>query len=100
MKFDEFKVVEVSTGHMSPTDNEILQAQRDSQLFPLIVLDSGYGYLIYLRWDEEKGKSLEQYGLSEEFITLYKKACQETDARFMNLDCDAPLYDELPQFDW
>lgn len=95
MDFQTFSCVDASTGHITEQDNELLQKD---DLPGLIVYPYDYGFFVYLSEDETK-ESILSSGFSGGFVYLFEQA-RDTGAKFLNLDCDGPIYPELPQFNW
>jgi len=92
--FESHKIVVVSTAHISRKDNELLRiADYGLSVYPL-----EYGYFVYLSKDET-AKSIDQNGYSSGFAKVYLEAAK-SGAKYMQLDCDGPTYDEFETFDW
>jgi len=93
-----FKVLDVSTGHMTHEDNLGLAANSvDSAKALVPVYELGeYGWLVYIgelddNWPAEDW--------SEAFRTVLKKAL-ELGCEYVRWDRDGKKYDELETFDW
>jgi hypothetical protein len=107
-----FKVLDVSTGHMTKNDSELL----DSDLSPLTAYPYGpndgtgpYGHLVHLteldthvppsqQIDEDLAPAL-KYGYSQELCNILREA-KSLDCQYVRFDRDGEEYPELPTFDW
>lgn len=112
------KLADVSTGHITREDCDVLEANASADstpAFPLRVTKYEYGFYIpipSLR-DMETGiesqdqvgildtirKDLLEAGMSEAFVTLIQQAMQEG-IFVLNLDKDGEEVEELEKFDW
>ena len=86
-----------STGHMSKEDSEKLRGE------PFSHHSYEFGDFIYVNSDEECFKDqIKEYtdaGFSKDFINLIKMT-RDIGCVFLQLDCDGPVYDDLPVYDW
>jgi len=99
MRFHDYKVVEVSTIHISANDAKLLQ----HTFCPVSVYDYPEGFFIHVAGEKYRGLELKQdarsFGFSEAFANLLEMA-HASGAKFLNLDADSFVYDELPKFQW
>lgn len=96
MGFESFKVLEANTTHVTPNDVDILEdeAKHTRSKVTLVVYDYEEGFFIYLD-PMIHNSTLQERGLSEMFCNLYRKAIEDHYSKFLNLDRDATIYDEL-----
>lgn len=91
-----FKSLEVSTAHISPKDNELMHRQDHG----LAVYPYEFGDMIYVGgWDKLDSASLIKFGFTPEFVLLINLAAQHG-CKFLYLDRDGVIYEDLPKFDW
>ncbi len=86
-----FKVLDISTGHMTLEDSKKLGPETKQ---PVYELDE-YGWLVYVgemseNWDET---------MSEAFMNILK-AAKELGCDYVRFDRDGRMYVDLPYFDW
>jgi hypothetical protein len=90
-----FKVLDISTGHMTQDDNQVLELNRDTDgPMPAYELKE-YGWLVYVGELEDNWKE----DMSPAFVEVLKKA-QELGCDYVRFDRDGRVYDELPTFEW
>ncbi len=107
LKYDLFQVLDISTGHITKKDNELLQAYCDvggSHIIGLIVYSYEYGYFINIPSKDSLhlsvvGRDLVKAGYSQDFVALMRLG-RDLDCRFIRLDQDGDYYDDLPKHDW
>jgi len=93
-----FKCLDVSTAHITEKDNELLRKED----LALSVYDYEYGYFLYSgdgATSEADFARMEDAGFSKELLNLVRIA-HEKGCKFLCLDCDGPVYNDIPQFDW
>lgn len=93
-----FQCLDVSTAHITERDNELLAKDGIS----ISVYPYEYGWLVY-SGDGQASKADFERALKEGFSqALINLICiaHEKGCKFLNLDCDGMLYDDLPTFDW
>lgn len=93
-----FSCFEVSTAHITENDDNIMN--RDD--CPVSAYKYEYGYFVYTgagSYTEEDFRAFAKAGLSEAFIALVRLALKNG-CKFLCLDCDGFVYDDLPKFDW
>ena len=94
-KLPIYKYLDISTAHISEKINDILSKNINNGLYPLIILDTEHGYFINVPYNldelerEFPGDLISCLGLAQ------KHGC-----RWLMLDCDAEVVDELEQFYW
>ena len=98
--FETFTGVVLSTAHITREDASNMAA--DAQGPGLIVDEFEYGFMVWIPradgvQDEGYNQRLEEY--SEAFRQLIHLA-QQAGWRYLRLDCDAEVYEQLPTFDW
>lgn len=95
-----FKCFEASTGHISLEDDQLLKMATERD--PLGVYVYEYGYFIYTgagEYTDEEFTAVKAAGYSDALINLIKLAVQN-DCKFLCLDADGFVYEDLPKFDW
>jgi len=106
------KVLDASTKHVSPNDmrliGETAKAHREQGIFAkpptdLIVYEYEEGCFVFAAIEDDVAEdfytTLEAECLSIEFIALLKLA-KENGCKYLQLDRDGELYDNLPTFKW
>ncbi len=92
------KVLEISTGHVTEETGKLLDIEAVSTAataLELIVYAKGeYGWFIFVP-DEDMMSETVPEELAGCFVHARKAGC-----KWLCLDCDADLIDELPQFPW
>jgi hypothetical protein len=101
MKFETRKCVEVSTAHITRSDDEILTwfAEMKDKA-PISVAAYEYGYYIALMDRESFKRSVMQKLAESKLSTSFIKLCGEAlldGAQILNIDRDGPEYDDLPK---
>lgn len=86
-----FKVLDISTGHMTEDDNTKL-AEGLGRL-PVSELNE-YGYLVYIGELEENWDHMSD-AFKNVLLTARAHGCE-----YVRFDADGRAYDELPVFDW
>lgn len=90
-----FKVLDISTNHMSREDVDNLDQEVAGGMAPVYVLKE-YGWLIYVGEINDNWPG-EQW--SEAFLNVLKLAA-DLGCDYVRWDRDGLIYDELPFFDW
>ena len=103
------KCFEASTFHITQRDSVLIhatdQAYKEGTTLctDLIVMNYEEGCFIFAAWDdnevEEMYTTLKGQGFSNELIELLKLA-KYHNCKFLQLDRDGVVYEELPVFDW
>ena len=88
-----FKVLDISTGHMTKADNEALEEYE--AVVPSYELKE-YGWLVYVG---EIDDNWPDHVMSEEFRRIMREAA-ELDCDYVRFDRDGREYPGLPSFDW
>lgn len=89
-----FKLMEISTVHITPETNEYLMAMIEDDDFMLHLFHTGYGFLISVPYDDALCTDLPQ-----DLKCCLEFAC-ENDCKWLQLDCDGEVVDELKEYDW
>lgn len=96
-----------STAHITKHDRDLLE----KKFCPVSVDSYEYGCYVHTGWytgmDEreeaslpaDRERALTEFGFSAEFIWLMALA-YAADCKYLVLDCDGPVYDQLPKFEW
>lgn len=104
MEYEIHKILVVSTAHITELDNAELEVDANSNALPdLIVYPYGtYGYTI---WVPPKGSHTTQSWTN--IITRYSTSLRQLLAiakhegcKYLRVDCDGPIYNHLPTFEW
>lgn len=99
-KYEIEKVLVLSTAHITKTDNTILlRNKRSRNPDKLTVYHYEYGYSIYVGDVTDRIREASENGLSKEFQALLKLA-HSLKCKYLDLDCDGLVMDNLPQFSW
>jgi len=103
------KNFDISLSHISKRDDELLldtvMATKEDITPPtdLIVYEYEEGCFVFAAIEDDVAEdfytTLEGQGLSIEFIALLKLA-KENGCKYLQLDRDGELYDNLPTFKW
>ena len=91
------KMLVASTAHITEADSKLLREACEKDT-PLISHSYAYGDFIVLNDIEEKMPEIEKV-FSESFCLLLKTAVLEG-CTMLRLDCDGPVYPDLPTNDW
>jgi hypothetical protein len=92
-----FRVLDISTGHMTKEDNERLQyLESNCKAYSGYELRD-YGWLLYVGEIEENWSEDDKW--SSAFMNIMKTA-QKAGCEYVRFDRDGRDYDELPKFDW
>ena len=97
----EYKYTCVSTAHIMPTDDKILQEQSE-HITPQLICDHfAYGYWVHIPTGpiNEEVKTMIKLGFSAAFVELFKLAWNER-CHFIKIDRDGDGVDGLPKFEW
>ena len=96
------KTLEISTIHITEEDNKILIKLKDDPNTIMFTSDE-YGYKIFIPISsDEQIKDLnliEKAGLSQSFNEIFRKGIN-FNVNLISIDCDGPVYDNLPKFNW
>jgi hypothetical protein len=96
--------LELSTAHISPKDNELLMKAGDMDWGP-IVYNYEYGFFVYahafddIEYFNECSAKYLKLGFSPEFVELLMKA-RVHKCKYLQLDADGTIYDDVPTFEW
>lgn len=110
------KFLDISTAHISKTDDNILQKLVNPVFFkensdidsepPLAVYDHDFGYWVHVSSDLSNINDMDSYieaiiyaGFSIEFCELLI-AANSLGCTFINFDCDGLQYEGVKKFDW
>lgn len=118
MKLDIEKILNLSTAHITARDNghlsECAKLSNPSACHSEVaqeynaagwVIETGFGFMIFVppkgnrEEVEDHVKGFKHVGMSPEFIAIFKLAA-EKGCRWLRLDCDIPVVEGLPEFDW
>jgi hypothetical protein len=92
---DTYKVISISTSHISNEDRIKLDVYSNDKNCNMIMnRDSGWFIKLY---DDESAN--EEHGLSAPLTTLLN-VCLNLGFRMIEFDCDATVYESLASFDW
>lgn len=95
-KFEFEKTLIISTGHLTEADHNRLPALvRSNDLF---ILDYPEGWIIYTL-HQDLVSCRKELGLSSSFFEIIDFAL-ENDCKFIQFDCDGPVYSCFKEFDW
>lgn len=103
-EYETYTVMVVSTAHITQQDNERLPLHLDPEpgrIASLVGDDTRYGYLVYCGAEDFDAAmdDARDAGFSDALINLltiaHKRGC-----RYLNLDRDGEVYDDLPTFEW
>jgi len=97
-------VLEASTAHVTEGDMQLLTHWVSACPDPeFIVYEYSEGFFIHISCDREilddENKAAKERGISQELINLRVEAFK-CGAKYLQLDGDGSVYEELPQFDW
>jgi len=92
-----YRNLDACTAHITKQDSKLL----DNRDCPLAVHNTDYGWLVYCGSDSDKNvrDGLKWFGFSLAFIELFMYARREG-YKWLDLDCDGWVYEELPKFEW
>jgi hypothetical protein len=94
------RVLVLSTGHLTKDE---LQRLNKVSYWP--VYDYGYGLFVWVPEKVEVSqlflemKASEREAFSSDLKNILEIA-MKLGCQFVRFDCDGPLYEELPQYDW
>lgn len=97
-----FKCLDVSTAHITEKDNELLGQEDLAVNAAISAYGYEYGFYVYSSdgaTSEADFARMKEAGFSEELLNLIRIA-YERGCKFLTLDRDGPIYNDLPQFDW
>ena len=104
MEYEIYKTLVASTAHITELDNAELEVDTDTNTLPdLIVYRYGeYGYTIWIPTEgsftaQSWHNILTRYSVQlRQLLDIAKqKGC-----KYLRVDCDGPIYDNLPTFQW
>ncbi|MFA6132584.1 MAG: hypothetical protein WC869_01055 [Phycisphaerae bacterium] len=105
-KFTTFKVLDVSTAHVTQHDTEILKGHVDDapEVHPQVIMSYEHGFFVsswhnFTDNPEKFEEQLLDLGHSPSYVNLMRVAF-ELGVKWVNLDCDAETYDFLPTHEW
>lgn len=96
MKLPILKCLDLSTGHITQSDDRLLDAAVKNPACRITIYPTDCGWIIPI--DDETDWTIIG-GLSEGFLGLVDIALQN-DCAMLCLDRDGPLIDSIPSFDW
>jgi hypothetical protein len=95
------KSLDISTGHLTEQDNNLLQADADNNPgpnTPVAAYKYEYGYFVYVG-EEAEDQTIKEYGYSDSFINILKKA-RELKCKYVQYDSDGIQYEDIPFYNW
>jgi len=95
MNYEESLMITVSTAHITKSDKDLLEADKQEAVFSDRY---EYGFYICLSKDLPKEEII-QAGFSEQFARIYLD-CVAEKANHLRLDCDGATYEEYEQYKW
>jgi len=100
------KMLTVSTGHYTESDDQMLEAiafdkEPEYNHLTCWVMPTGHGFIVWVSSDsmEEILVEYREAGFSEAFCNMVNKA-RELDCNWVRFDCDVPSTDGFQTFDW
>ena len=93
-KLEIARVLIVSTAHIRPQDQALLEEQEQSASALIVYSKAEYGWLILC-----DKRPLDKHVLSAELIALIRLA-RAQGCTWLMLDRDGPIYPQLATFDW
>ena len=93
---EEYKVVTLSTGHLTERDRDLLQEAADDQ-DETMVISRVYGFFIKLYPDLEPSNF--RHGHSESIKEIIRWA-HSNGYRMIEFDCDAAMLPQFPVYNW
>jgi len=96
-----FTSLNVSTGHLTGKDNELLTEAGEGETGnPITAYIYEYGYFVLIpEKDAGLNQHAETYGYSKAFTKIMTRA-QELGCTYVQFDGDGIQYDDLETFDW
>lgn len=92
------KILDMSTGHITKKDDDLL-GNKDFEN-PLSLYRFDYGYFVFCMGAESGWAGvLLNYGYSQALVDILALG-KSLDCKFVKLDCDGMEYKELPTFEW
>lgn len=91
-----FKVLDISTGHLTKEDAERLGNESNKGLAPVYELHE-YGWLVYVGEIEDNWQNEPE--MSEHFVKVLETA-NELGCDYVRFDRDGREYPELQKFEW
>jgi hypothetical protein len=94
------KAVELSSGHMSQADSELLNRLATQYEGPgnPIVLKHAHGHVIVI--GEPTVEGIKAEGASAELSFILESALKTGDIMYVAFDGAGTVFEELPQFEW
>jgi hypothetical protein len=93
------KYLDISTGHMTKNDNDILAMNKAKD----VLFDPfEYGYRVWVpskKFAKETYKAMKKAGLSKSFRKIIKWACKKG-MDWVAFDRDGTIYSQFKTFDW
>jgi hypothetical protein len=93
-----YKTMDCSTCHVTKEEcNDLLE--RDE--CPIAAYPFEYGHFVYVSLSDIDGycKEALEFGFSESFVNLIRLAHKQG-CKYLCLDCDGFVYEDLPKFSW
>lgn len=104
MNYEIFSVLEISTAHITEQDGNLLEASGEAET-QVVAYSTEYGWQVYCQYENEDELfdyvvlSMKSEGYSDEMINLMKLG-RQLGCRYLGIDQDGMIYDNLPQFGW
>lgn len=97
------RVMVVSTSHVTKNDMDLLEKGETN----VVAYNYEFGSFVVISVDfisanfstEDMAKAIRKDGFTGAFLFLYTVA-KAKGFQMIRLDCDGPVYDDLPKFDW
>ena len=95
------KVLDISTGHLTKKDNELLtEAGKGETGNPIVAYIYEYGYFVFVpEEDDGLNQHAETYGYSKTFTKIMTRA-RELKCKYIQFDGIGIEYEDLEVFDW
>jgi|LakMenE01Jun11ns_1017448.scaffolds.fasta_scaffold9766264_2 hypothetical protein len=99
MNYEINKEIVFSTAHINVLESAALQDKCSRVNKYIICYPYEYGWRIYTPPDfEETISALENFGVTN--VARLLRIAKDNDCKWLVLDADGPLHEELPQYDW
>lgn len=102
MKFETIKFADVSTGHITKGDRDLLE-QKDREWATNFIVVASYeeGFFIAIgsEFSENDAKDVVSSGYSQAFANLLLEMAKQ-EIHYLRLDRDGYDVDGAPEFDW
>ena len=102
MKYEIYKILIISTAHITDTDGAQLQFDANSNLCTELIVSKydEFGHMIYV--PKTKDPNREKY-IAEKYSPSFMKLLEITrkqKCQYLRADRDGPVYDHLPTYEW